>query len=235
MTQICLISDTHNKLDWIKDIPEADVLVHCGDALGSGSFNEFIKFVKDIKALAVNYREVLFTPGNHDRIIENDPATCRFMLQDVGVTMLIDEAVTVDDVVFYGSPYTPTFFNWSFMADRGEYIARVWNRIPDDVDVLFTHGPAYGHLDKINYVVEGEDPHVGCEELLKVVERVKPVVYASGHIHSARSKQNWFWGDGSNTLFINCSVCNEKYEPVNSPFLVDLDLNKSPSAQCLSS
>ncbi|WP_199698433.1 hypothetical protein, partial [Deinococcus cavernae] len=49
---------------------------------------------------------------------------------------------------FWGSPVTPFFCNWAFNRHEDE-IGRHWAMIPDDVDVLVTHGPAQGILDRI--------------------------------------------------------------------------------------
>ena len=45
---------------------------------------------------------------------------------------------------FYGSPWQPEFHGWAFNLKRGEEIRKVWEKIPDEVDVLITHGPPYG-------------------------------------------------------------------------------------------
>ena len=52
------------------------------------------------------------------------------------------------------------------------------NCIPEDTDIVITHGPPYGILDKI---YNGQS--VGCKILLNVIERVKPKVHIFGHIH----------------------------------------------------
>ncbi len=59
----------------------------------------------------------------------------------------------IEGLKFYGSPWQPTFHNWAFNLDRGEEIKKVWDKIPNDTDVLITHGPPFGILDK---TVEGE-------------------------------------------------------------------------------
>lgn len=48
----------------------------------------------------------------------------------------------------FGSPYTPTFFDWAFNLDIGPHLQAVWNEIPDDTDILITHGPPKDILDK---------------------------------------------------------------------------------------
>ena len=54
-----------------------------------------------------------------------------------------------------------------------------WNLIPDDTDVLITHGPPAGHRD-----LTKAGHNAGCVELLQTVElRVKPLFHIFGHIH----------------------------------------------------
>ncbi|KAF2190592.1 hypothetical protein K469DRAFT_811524, partial [Zopfia rhizophila CBS 207.26] len=56
----------------------------------------------------------------------------------------------------------------------------VENPIPDfpAIDVMMTHGPPLGRLDK---TYRGEP--VGCEHLLRAARRCKPRLHCFGHIH----------------------------------------------------
>jgi Icc-related predicted phosphoesterase len=58
--------------------------------------------------------------------------------------------------------------------------------------------------------VIGRGIHAGCEDLLKVVEKIKPAYHLFGHIHEA-------YGRTSNgcTTFVNGSTLNERYELAN--------------------
>jgi hypothetical protein len=54
-----------------------------------------------------------------------------------------------------------------------------WNQIPDDTDILVTHGPPVGYGDLCYSGVRA-----GCVELLTTVQqRVKPKYHIFGHIH----------------------------------------------------
>ena len=88
-----------------------------------------------------------------------------------GITMLIHERITIEGLNIFGSPYTPTYGNWSFMKAR-EKIGRVWEVLPSGLDILITHGPPKGILDLT------EDPeynllYCGDGALRKKVEKVK--------------------------------------------------------------
>jgi Icc-related predicted phosphoesterase len=78
----------------------------------------------------------------------------------------------------YGSPWQPKYA-MGFNLQRGEQLLEKWSNIPLDTDILVTHGPPHGVLDK-NFFYE----HCGCEELTKVVKNfVKPRLHVFGHIH----------------------------------------------------
>jgi hypothetical protein len=126
---------------------------------------------------------------------------CREIINAPGATYLEDSSCVVEfpstattesttqpnshSFSFYGSPWSPEFCDWAFNAERGEQSRAIWSKIPDDVDILITHGPPHGILD---YVPRSKE-HCGCEELLKVVkERVKPRLHIFGHIHETYGK-----------------------------------------------
>jgi len=94
---------------------------------------------------------------------------------------LENSGVEIDGVKFWGSPWQPEFFNWAFNLPRGRRLAEIWALIPDDTEVLITHTPPYGILDRVD---SGE--HVGCEDLRRALQRVKPKVHVFGHIHEDR-------------------------------------------------
>jgi len=84
-----------------------------------------------------------------------------------------------------------------------------WDLISKNVDVLITHGPAFGLLDKIH---SGEN--TGCENLLAKIEEIKPKVHICGHIHESYGKIKC-----QGIEFINASVTNERFKPTNPPII----------------
>lgn len=177
--KIVALSDTHGCYENLS-VPDGDVLVHTGDACFNGTnryqFENFMKWMSN-----QNFRHKIYVPGNHDGVIEHDIDTARKQFKKYGISLLVDEKIEIDGKTFYGSPWTPTFLDWYFMKDRGEDIEKVWNLVPDNIDVLLTHGPPYGVLDR---VLEGS--HQGCEQLLNKVNEVKPKLHIFGHIHEGR-------------------------------------------------
>jgi Icc-related predicted phosphoesterase len=175
--RLVLISDTHEDKP---ELPDGDVLIHCGDILGWGDQFEFIDFINWFKAQPHKHKIVI--AGNHD-ILLDDPATkvwAKSLLEKAGITYLQNTHTEIEGKVFYGSPWTPKFGEWVFMLPRFLMHAVYYN-VPDKVDVLITHGPPAGILDKTLY-----NGNVGCEATLEVVLRLKPKVHAFGHIHEAK-------------------------------------------------
>ncbi len=220
---LTFISDTHTKHNLI-DVGGGDILFHSGDATYRGHFNEIEEFLKWYSTR--DYRHIVFTPGNHDFGFETDPRTYREMFKDAGVHLLIDETVVLDSIKIHGSPVTPWFHNWAFNRARNAaeasmynigYAHTHWDMMPDDTDVLLTHGPPYKILDELQYV--NGDPKgqfVGCEDLLKRVKEVKPKIHGFGHIHCAYGTKE---EDG--TLFVNASNLDEGYGYSNEPIKVE--------------
>lgn len=203
--RIVVISDTHNLHERV-DIPAGDVLVHCGDCLGHGTLEELEALDRFLGELP--HRHKILIAGNHDWCFEREPEAARRLVRNA--VYLEDEEVELERVKFYGSPWQPWFFDWAFNLERGEPLRNVWAKIPEDTDVLITHGPPYGVLDR---TVHGEP--VGCEALIERVRAVKPKVHLFGHIHEGYGHEKM-----DETLFVNASTCNVRYEPVNAPFVL---------------
>jgi len=214
---IVAISDTHGKHSKVK-LPSGDILVHSGDFTAYGNMHEFRDFIDWFAAQPFKYK--VFTCGNHDAICERNLESCKAYVP-AGVNFLMDQSVVIDGRVFYGSPWTPTFYDWSFMASRGEAIGKVWARIPDEVDVLITHGPPYGHGDAVpSRLGSSSTCNVGCIELLKRVYQVKPRVHIFGHIHEGYGRTDS--DEITRTTFVNAATCNSNYKPKNRPQVIVL-------------
>ncbi len=206
--RIVFISDTHNQHRKIA-LPEGDIIIHAGDVSGGGTQKEIVDFLQWFSSLP--YKHKVFIAGNHDFFIQQNPKEFRSMLPS-NVVYLEDESIEIEGVKIYGSPWTPEFMNWAFMKSPGAEMKQQWDLIPDGVDILLTHGPAFGILDKIFSGLS-----VGCEGLSKAIKRVKPKYFLFGHIHEAYGSHT----DGE-VSYINGSILNEKYVLCNKPLIIDL-------------
>jgi Icc-related predicted phosphoesterase len=230
MTRITILSDTHTRHGLIpmSDLPGGDILIHAGDIMNSGynknDIHDFLYWFESLK----QYDTKIFIAGNHDRMFENHPEEVReWINKHVGVDYLQDEQLTLygdgpngnmpeNNIRIYGIPHTPEFYNWAFNVPRNSHqMQEIMNKIPDNVDILVTHGPPYGILDTIS---PNSYQALGCEVLRDRVKQVKPKLHIFGHIHGGRGIEHI---DG--TLFINASVLNEQYNYMNKPITLDFD------------
>lgn len=210
---VTFISDTH-RYEHDVTIEECDLLIHSGD-IDARTLDDVIRFYRWFKSLKAKYK--IFVPGNHDFFFEKNMNLCKETFKDANITVLNNESVKVDHLKIWGSPITPTFFNWAFMADRGDEIKQFWDMIPEDTDILITHGPPSGIFD---YVSRGGN--VGCFDLLKTIEKIKPKIHAFGHIHEGYGQLEQIWNDDKKTTFINASLMDENYDLVNKPITVEI-------------
>lgn len=200
--RLVVISDTHGLHNRIPELPAGDVLIHAGDFMNSGYDPEEIRsFNHWLGKQPFEHRVVC--GGNHDRYFQNSPHQARALLSNA--IYLENEGLTIDNVSFWGSPYTPEFMNWAFMYRRGPAARQYWDQIPYNLDVLITHGPPFGILDQSM----PDGPHLGCEELFEAVKEKKPNIHLFGHIHGGVGTF-----ENGVTRFVNAAYLNEQYKPL---------------------
>lgn len=207
MLNLVLISDTHGLHDQLR-LPPGDVILHAGDVSSRGTEKEIVKFLEWFESL--NYPHKIFIAGNHDFFFENNSPEKIKEIIPPSVTYLNDSGVEIEGVKVWGSPVTPWFFDWAFNRQRGAAIKKHWDLIPEDTDILMTHGPVHGILDKTNTGVAA-----GCEELLKTINNSKIKLHVSGHIHEGYGERVV---DG--IRYINASVLDIRYRQVNDPVIL---------------
>lgn len=215
---ILVISDTHQQhqklnltLEFLGVTP--DILVHCGDYSNSGSWRDIDKFNTWLGSLTQIPHKVIIA-GNHEMALNRaslseiqNRLSNAIYLQDSGCEIIVNKKT----IKFWGTPWTPPFFNWAFMKSDSES-KRYFEQIPEGLDILITHGPPQGLLDLTDY-----GSHVGSQTLATEVSRAKPTYHVFGHIH-----HSYGFLVTNNTTFINAAVCDEKYKPTNAPVLITI-------------
>jgi Icc-related predicted phosphoesterase len=204
--KIIAISDTHGQHDYL-EVPEGDMLIHAGDVSKMGKTKEITAFLDWFQQLPHPYK--IFIAGNHDFFFERATTQEVEEILPENVIYLNDSGITIEGINIWGSPISPFFYNWAFNRHRGEDIKKHWDLIPDSTNILVTHGPVAGVLDK---TVHGDS--VGCADLKATVELIKPKYFICGHIHEA---QGVYKNEG--TTYINASMLDERYRLVNSPVM----------------
>lgn len=211
--RLVLLSDTHMHHGAL-DVPAGDVLIHAGDSTKRGTLAQLGEFAAFIHAQPHAHKIVI--AGNHDFGLQEDPALGAALF---GSAYLCDGEANVGGLRVWGSPWQPWFFDWAFNLPRGEALRERWALIPTGIDVLVTHGPPMGILDR---TARGEA--VGCEELMAAIARIRPRVHVFGHIHEAYGVHR-----RDDTLFVNASNCTLAYRPDNPAVVVDLPSDGGPA------
>ncbi len=211
--RFCFISDTHNRHKKLNmNLEGVDFLIHTGDFTAMGKEKDVHRFNKWIGTLGLDKEHVIIIAGNHDWFFARHD---RKRIEEVcsNFTYLQEDRYECDGVKFYGAPHQPQFYNWAFNVPRGEKLKAIWDKIPEDTDVLLTHGPPIGILDANQY---GE--LCGCEDLLNRVNELNLKVHAFGHIHEGRGLK-----EINGTAYINSAIVNEHYESVHEPVIMDIE------------
>lgn len=142
--------------------------------------------------------------------------------EDAEGVMMMDGGACLAGLTFWGSPWVPFFNHWAFNLPRGgERLAKVWDRIPFGVDVLVTHGPAFGRLDR---TTAGD--HVGYEGLTGRLDALDalglgPRLHVHGDIHEAAGTYAPPLGV-TRRLTVNAAVLDGAYQLARPPVVVDL-------------
>ena len=212
-------SDLHGLLP---SVPKADLLLMAGDVcpvIGShGTIRQTAWLEKEFfpwcSGLIESGRvsEIALTPGNHDFVFQRHPLTPT----PEHVHLLIDREVTLHGLRVYGSPWCTQFGGWAFMLDS-DGLTEKFSKIPEGLDILITHGPAYGACDEIlrpQWGNDNGDPHLGSAELRKRIEAVKPKRHFCGHIHTGDHKPSTVI---SGVISANVSLLDEGYNRIYSP------------------
>lgn len=229
MINITAISDTHGQHNKI-DVGSGDLIVHAGDCTPKGAMSDIEEFLRWYGDL--DFEKKILVPGNHDFSFEQTPEECKQLCENYGVTLLNDSGIKFKGLRIWGSPVQPWFLNWAFnrhrtpeqATSRHPFIGPHWDKIPKNTDILITHGPAFGVLDKTADRFNSPGQHVGCELLKKKIEEIRPVLHISGHIHEDRGVQVETDKQHGPITYCNASSLDVRYKPYpEKPFRFDWD------------
>lgn len=204
-------SDVHDRFGLLK-FPKADLYICSGDATNMGTIGSFEIFNRVMGECLKQKltKKVLFVPGNHDFGLQDEYGDSILALSNMEV--LIDKTIELYGLKIHGSPWTPIFYNWAFMK-REIDLGNKWNLIPDDVNILVTHGPPYSILDKI----ERFPFNVGSSTLKQKIDFLiekNLILHQFGHIHESRGIKKI-----KNTTFMNASSIQYNPNPLSlSPY-----------------
>ena len=153
--RIVQLSDTHGKHHLLKNLPEGDVIVHCGDITEDGTEEEVLDFLNWF--IDLPYRHKIFVTGNHDLCLRD--ADGIEGLPD-NVHFLQDRGIRIDGISFFGLAY-----------------GHPESLIPEGTDIVITHEPPLAILDDI------DGNNWGSLPLLRRIYDVRPRMHLFGHTH----------------------------------------------------
>jgi Icc-related predicted phosphoesterase len=220
--KIVMISDTHNQHRALT-LPEGDILIHAGDATMIGTHDELESFITWFAEQPHKYK--VFVPGNHDWGLEDDLGvyskfftrrglshkmehldhvreSIKLHMRNNNIIYLNNESVTIEGINIYGSADQPAFHSWAFNRTNKE-LTDSWKNTPDNTNVLVTHAPAYGILDRCE-----DGSIVGDVALLKRINTLPQLkLHVFGHIHEDAGKIK-----RGEVVHINASMLDSDYK-----------------------
>lgn len=214
--KVALISDSHGMLPNYLKFEGVNFILHAGDVgpdrwKGSNVIlpwydDEFYPWAEAVG------KPIYMTWGNHDFIGERLPLG-RFAFPD-NVHILVDEQVEIEGKKVWFSPWSNLFGGWAWMRTE-EGLAERYAKIPQDTQVIVSHGPPYGLGDKIFW--DGHEQQVGSKSLRdRLLELPNLELVVTGHIHEARGLSEF-----GKVQVRNVSLVDTQYRPVYDPIIVE--------------
>lgn len=211
------IADLHGYFPYLEG---GDILIIAGDCTSNDSvpaWNDFFNWLDKQK-----YRKRYLIAGNHDNFCKNFAISNDSINDSLGgrpsVSYLCDSGEEFCGLKIWGSPWTTKFVGinphcCAFTVDNDKELQEKYDLIPNDIDILITHNPPFGILDKTIH-----EKSVGSRFLLQKVLEIRPKLHVFGHIH----EDHGHYSHKNEIDFINASHVNERYNPVNKPIRIVL-------------
>lgn len=225
---ITCISDMHGDHP---ELPGGDLLIVAGDHTARDEQLEWVTFFDWLKSQA--YRKIVYIAGNHDVRKMKVPTAEQMRkrngsIENAHIEYLCDNSVEFEGLKIYGSPWTLRFNGINphcaaFTLRTAIELREKWDMIPDDTDILVTHGPPKGVLD-----LSMHRERFGCFNLLDRVRKLPNLkLHIFGHIHEGYGQTNqyqseWREPETMKHLSINCAHMNWNYSPENPAITVTL-------------
>jgi Icc-related predicted phosphoesterase len=220
MTKIVSLSDLHGHLP---EIPECDLVLISGD-LWHGQPMDYFGQMKWLNgefrdwANNLNCKKIVFCAGNHDFLFQDHKEFCPKFDKKDKVSYLEDDFLIWNNIKIYGVPWQLYFFEWAFNAPQEngeEFLTHKFNVIPDDCDILITHGPPKGILD-----IAQKDTRAGSDALLNYIKQKQPKLVVFGHLHYCGGMKEMV----DNCLCVNAAILDNNYKFRKIPEIIELPI-----------
>lgn len=227
--KVCVISDIHGELLPVESFKPCELFIICGDISPLNIQGKFFKmqlWMCEFKdwCNSLPCKKVLFIAGNHDFYCKYHS---HFMLEKFSkedkVTYLEHEEYVYNSdegksYKIFGTPYCKEFGTWAFMEPHPTLV-KLFNEIPNDLDILITHDQPYGWGDiLLENVPWADGSMIGNIPLAQAVLDKQPKYLFCGHLHSTSHDCIMI----HNTRRYNTSIKSEKYEVTYPPLYLDI-------------
>ncbi len=211
MISVAASSDIHGSWMDLPWPPDANILALAGDLTSDGSLRNTMALMQWASQFTPYYDSVVMIPGNHDHALANMGSYATVVGADHGITLLIDSAADICGKRFWLSPWSLTHGKGSFMADEA-FLERRFAEIPDDTQVIISHGPPKGTLD---FVARNGGVHAGSQALavrIAQLQQLEAIVF--GHIHECGGRR----ASIGNAMAYNVAALDRSHCPRTEPW-----------------
>ena len=208
---IVALSDTHGNHRAV-EVPPGDVIIHCGDITRKSNLAEVTDFVNWFAGL--DFQHKILVAGNHDRFIRKRKPEFFELIKKHNIEYLENDLVRINGYSIFGSPFSLNYGGLgAFTYYDSPDAERIWNQIPENINILVTHAPPRGFRD----YSRTEKKNAGCQVLRERVLSIKPQYHVFGHIHESYGVE-----PNGSSVFINASLSNGSGEIINKPVVFEL-------------
>lgn len=181
MPALLLFSDVHCDLracgGLVQKAADVDLVIGAGDFA-----RKHEGLARTIAALQSIQTPTVLIPGNNETDADLRAACAAWP----AATILHGDAIEVAGLTIFGfgCGVPPIGLDWSFDLTEDQARRRL-ARCPEGADVLLTHSPPHGHVDRIS-----DGRSIGSEAVLEALEKTSPRLVVCGHVHDC-------WGQES--------------------------------------
>ena len=207
--KVTAISDLHGDMPKLKG---GDLLIIAGDLTARDYYKQHVEFAEWLRAQ--DYRKKVLIAGNHDVLLyKTTIPTLRTEMPYLDASYLCDAGTEFEGYKIWGTPWTP-YFNGvnpdcaAFMLRSNFQLKDKFDLIPEDTDILVSHGPCYGRLDRTLWGDDAGSP--ALRERVDYLRTKKLKYHIHGHIHEAYGEHE---EGGLKTL--NVARMDRNYIPKN--------------------
>eukprot|EP00403_Amphidinium_massartii_P016977 CAMPEP_0178413242 /NCGR_PEP_ID=MMETSP0689_2-20121128/22428_1 /TAXON_ID=160604 /ORGANISM="Amphidinium massartii, Strain CS-259" /LENGTH=238 /DNA_ID=CAMNT_0020034511 /DNA_START=197 /DNA_END=913 /DNA_ORIENTATION=+ len=207
--RVVCISDTHLRHRQLQ-LPAGDILLHAGDILykNRAVSDVALEQLDDFNSWMSQqpFKTKVCIGGNHDRVLMELGAV-EVQKRLASCTYLADETLEVQGIRIHGSPVSEgRSKNSAFQAQGGYNEEEALAKIPAELDILLTHGPAGAGLF-------GR----GSAKLEQRVRSAKPRCHIYGHVHITYGSSK-----AQGVISVNASSPDGLYGLTHPPVVIDI-------------